>query len=354
MAASSSHGGKGRAGIAGHASRDVYVIGAGFSKGLGFPTIAELLPCLWPKLPAGLRHELAEVIRFNHPQFNVDLPKTFPNIEQLLSEMQANSELFESSRGEVGGFKLDTLESIRERLLVSLSTWFHELKSEAFKVIPDWIKQFADTVRENNAQVVSFNWDLVLDELLFGDDLRKEHYGFGKRLTTTRLLKPHGSLNWYQYKTGRSIKADRMIELYGKGDDRLLAFKPFRAVSSTKRDYMPLIVPPVYAKKFSEPVFQHLWREIVEMLGTASRVTFIGYSLADADFHARFILRCGFYNQEHGVLDFLGDREPFTGRAQVTIVDPSLLGPRRIQAAVGWSATVRRMTAQEWIERFLH
>jgi len=70
-------------------SRSVYVVGAGLSAGLGFPTVAGLLPGLWDRIgAAGLADDLGKVIRFHHPDFNPSLPDTYPNIERLLSEMK--------------------------------------------------------------------------------------------------------------------------------------------------------------------------------------------------------------------------------------------------------------------------
>ena len=75
------------------ARRVVYIIGAGFSAGLGFPTIANLLEAIWPRLEAaGLDAELADVVRFHHPSFNPALSDTYVNVEELLSEMKANEQ----------------------------------------------------------------------------------------------------------------------------------------------------------------------------------------------------------------------------------------------------------------------
>ncbi|EQB8081302.1 hypothetical protein ACYRDJ_003691 [Yersinia enterocolitica] len=331
----------------------VYVIGAGLSAGLGFPTIGNLLQQMWDRLEEeGISDEISKIIRFHHPSFNPKLVDTYPNIEQLLSEMQANEQLFDSSRPATGNFTSETLQQQRQKLLLELANWFHDLKVTALNKPQNWLNQLVSEMKDENAQVISFNWDLLLDELLFGDEISPHSYGFGDNKDRVRLIKPHGSLNWYEKRTGKYLKEDKKFKLIGKGEKEVFAFRPFRSPKSTKRAYMPLIIPPVYAKQFEGDTFRHLWQETVSVLSSASEVRFLGYSLAPADFHARFILRCGFHNQEAGALRFDGDREEPTGRAKVTIVDPQSENFvfSRISDVVGWDCTQHRKTIEEWID----
>ncbi|MBD3831757.1 MAG: hypothetical protein IE910_00175 [Brevundimonas sp.] len=329
----------------------VYVIGAGLSAGLGFPTISDLLHRLWPRLvAAGHADGLEQVIRFHHPRFDPTKQKTFPNVETLLSEMQANAALFDYSRPAVGGFTLDELMRRQENLLFELAKWFHELKAEALHPVPGWLTGLVQSMRDENAQVVSFNWDLVLDELLFGDALDGSSYALTPFAGGPRLIKPHGSLNWYGDKDARRLPDVKRFPLCGVGPDALYAFRPFRAPLSTRHRYMPVIVPPVYAKTFDGEPFRSLWRETVSVIGSATEVRFLGYSLPDADFHARFIVRCGFHNQTHGAIAPGGGRLPATGPARVTIVDPWRKAHARIKAAVGRPCQSHRQTIAEWID----
>lgn len=328
----------------------VYVMGAGLSAGLGFPTINKLLFEMWPRIMrSGISDKLGEVIRFHHPGFNASLPDSFPNVEQLLSEMQANSELFESSRPGTGGFSSAGLDELRKIFLLELTTWFHEIQSNALVVTPDWLDKLVKRIKEERAQVISFNWDLVLDELLFGSALSADDYGLGGKTNGPRLVKPHGSLNWYEQHSGSYLKESMKFMLCESGADKFFAFKEYRAPKSTKRKYMPLIVPPVYSKQFHGELFKRLWRETVAILSVASEVRFIGYSLPTADFHARFILRCGFHNQIDGPLRVDGTRASVTGRAAVTIIDPSSAASKRIRDVVGWNCKWHRKTVEEWL-----
>lgn len=74
----------------------VYVVGAGLSAGLGFPTIGNLLPGMWSRLEdAGIADQSADIIRVHYPDFEASIPGSYPTFEELLSVMQANEELFE-------------------------------------------------------------------------------------------------------------------------------------------------------------------------------------------------------------------------------------------------------------------
>ena len=188
----------------------VYVVGAGLSAGLGFPTIGNLLPEMWKRLEAvGLSEDLADVIRFHHPSFNSALTETYPDIEQLLSKMMANVMLFKSSRTGIGNFTIDDLKDRMQRLLYEITRRFHELHAEALEEPPGWLLQLVDKMKVEEAQIISFNWDLILDQLLFGSQLSKTSYGLDDNFRGPRLIKPHGSLNWHKTSTGRFLKQQK-------------------------------------------------------------------------------------------------------------------------------------------------
>lgn len=325
----------------------VYIVGAGLSAGLGFPTIADLLPKLWSRVVSkGWDSDLAAVIRFHHPDFNASRRETFPNIETLLSELDANVNLFGSSRVATGKFTYDRLLEIQQNILLEVSGWFHDLMPPR---PPDWLKRLVKVIREEEACVISFNYDLILDRWLFGDELDASSYGFGGT-GGVRLLKPHGSLNWFRRESGSHIKKDRKFQLGGAGAGAVDVFRRFRApISKVDRCYMPVIVPPVFSKKFEVPVFDQLWRKVVTAVSTASEVKFLGYSLPSSDFHARFVLRCGFFNQESGVIRKSGMRASATGRAAVTVVNPSREVARRIEQVVGFRCEACDLTIEDWM-----
>jgi hypothetical protein len=113
----------------------VYVVGAGFSAGLGYPPTKSLLIDAWGRLPKAARHQLRKIIESHHPNFTRKQNTTFPDIEQLLTEMAVNLQMFEASRPAEGRFTKDQLKESREILLFTIAAWFHEIYEDATAVV---------------------------------------------------------------------------------------------------------------------------------------------------------------------------------------------------------------------------
>jgi hypothetical protein len=111
--------------------RNVYVVGAGFSVGLGFPMTTNLLVDVWDLLTKDVREKLAKVISFHNPGFRPARRTTFPYIEDLLTQIAVNLEMFDSSRTTTGNFTKADLIDAREELLTEIAKWFHELFQES-------------------------------------------------------------------------------------------------------------------------------------------------------------------------------------------------------------------------------
>jgi hypothetical protein len=152
----------------------VYIIGAGFSAGLGYPLTSDLLQRLWPRLKdEDFRERFRKVIEFHHHGFDPKRFSSFPNVEQLLSQMEVNYQFFDASRTYIGDFTKEKLQAIQEQFLLEIVDWFHSLAgTERMKrAEKQWLGKFRDRVVKERAAIISFNWDLVLDKLLFGDRL---------------------------------------------------------------------------------------------------------------------------------------------------------------------------------------
>src|SRR5258708_19313536 len=90
--------------------KTVYVIGAGFSVGLGYPLTKSLLIDAWSRIPKDSRTQLKKIIEFHHPGFSSARALSFPNIEQLLTEMAVNLQMFDASRPAEGRFTKQQLK----------------------------------------------------------------------------------------------------------------------------------------------------------------------------------------------------------------------------------------------------
>ena len=106
-----------------------------------------------------------------------------------------NLQMFEARTAE-GRFTKDQLKESQEILLFTIAASFTKFTKTLPQ--PAGCPQSSSGCNEN-AAIVSFNWDLVLDQLLFWRQTR-----LGTLRTSSELgkgpllLKPHGSLNWYE------------------------------------------------------------------------------------------------------------------------------------------------------------
>jgi hypothetical protein len=177
-----------------------------------------LLTKVWTHLGAAEKKQLAKIVAFHHPGFDPKQPKTFPNMERLLTEIDVNPKLFTSSRPAEGRFTKKKLEAAHDDLLLSVGAWFHELFDDAVKI--PWLSEIVRRIQEENAAIVSFNWDLILDHLVFDGRIAAENYGLTKRLGKgPLLLKPHGSLNWYQGTKIDVVSKSKRIEIFHRKDE---------------------------------------------------------------------------------------------------------------------------------------
>jgi hypothetical protein len=315
----------------------VYVVGAGFSFGLGYPMTNTLLTEVWPDLLKPERKQLEKIVAFHHPEFDPRRPETFPNIERLLTDIDVNLKLFTSSRPKVGNFTPEKLEAARDNLLLTVGASFHKRYAKAIKT--PWLSKIVGRIRGENAAIVSFNWDLILDHLVFDNEIAAVNYGLSHPLGGGPLLfKPHGSLNWYKGTDIDVVSSSKRIEIFHHKDvlKCVHAFMHPRDIKSKSgKKYAPLIIPPTYLKNFKPSIFKQLWKNTTDVLSTPKRIIFLGYSLPEADLHAHFIFRCGFYNQLHGRLKIDGDRHPPTGPAEVIIVNPEQAAADRIKRVAG-------------------
>lgn len=83
-------------------------------------------------------------------------------------------------------------------------------------------------------------------------------------------LKLHGSLNWFDYKTGQNPETEH--------------WHPTGAVSK------PLILPPVFNKLQSQDV-SNVWTKALEVLRQAKHLIIVGYSLPRTDIYMQYFLK---------------------------------------------------------------
>lgn len=176
--------------------------------------------------------------------------------------------------------------------------------------------QFARCCVTNGINCITFNYDDVLDEALWKvnpihGDFRGPHwqpvwgYGFycrssydlvddaqlGSVLTSMRLIKLHGSVNW---RTKLGSPQPYGLDAVVNHESWFSPFSMDRSLVPHIEDHLdpePFIVPPVLVKSslVEEPVLQFMWSLAYEVLEKAERVIFVGYSFPVTDMATRFL-----------------------------------------------------------------
>lgn len=295
-------------------ARSVYVLGAGFSHNFNaemFPLVRDFLKtakALFRYLPEQRHLDLALIISkyFNDPLYS--------DIEKVLSFLSASPLDHRTMRSEHRTVLYDELVAIIVGVLSDAS------KSEAAsKDIEEIYERFAIHLSAKETTVITFNYDLLIDNLLMKTDEWHRYDGYGvniplvddamptprhaflrqptpeMKLSKVTLLKLHGSINWgsptifqgnsdavYQLPVDEGVSMDDFAVTTDLGSPFTMYFKP-------------VIIPPILDKTFwlLNPTFRVLWNMAMEAIDDASTITFIGYSLPATDFMAEFMFRQG-------------------------------------------------------------
>lgn len=283
--------------------RDVFVLGAGFSKAIStrMPTIHELSSRVMPHIR---RHDSSLADRLAKLGHNVELWMTYLSQDQPWLRVEENQHnLSVASR-----IRRDICAVVTERTLQAVS-------GEP----PKWLEQLLRIWHDRQSVVITLNYDTLVERVARGlwvpserptepdedPELNEIHlanlyppyltfvggrsgYAVGAPLprSTFTLLKLHGSTNWYY--SGRP-------DFYG--ENILYADVPVFGDATAgdegrRADKETLIIPPVTEKTtyFRNETVNRVWLEAADALSTAERVFVIGYSLPPSDLGMRLFL----------------------------------------------------------------
>jgi hypothetical protein len=309
----------------------VYFIGAGFSAGMQYPAGPMLMPRLVEYLlgqrlhPGGYfrnsvrgsesaRRQAARIItvieRVLKTYFatglsaleRVDVAEFF-TLAQTLSERSWMGD--HGTAGTRAGIGVDGEPSERtlfNDLAAVTRSYFVDL-SVAFDYPAD-IDAVLRLVRPRQDAIINFNWDEEVD-IWFSSGAKEDvcytigaHHGARETL----VLKPHGSIGWYDLQRGIGNEdayliamADHRIPRY---DKRILAYTdndlPLELDGDGYHPALtcpPVITAPTFAKRFDYIEQQRIWQDVLEVCRNARDFIFLGYSLPKDDFLTRAAIR---------------------------------------------------------------
>jgi hypothetical protein len=224
----------------------------------------------------------------------------------------------------LGGMPYDGADARRELTLLeselrkSLVTRLREAK--AAEVDREHLGAFARFVLKNNASIVTFNYDDVLDQALWevhratsGIQPPEAYwhpdggYGFFCRPSSicvadamvfmdqprSLLLKLHGSINWHSRLGEGSPRGPAALLHHEQWLPQWGRYQYEAGQIESHLEPDPFIVPPVLVKSelSLHPVLRVVWELAHDRLANATTVVFVGYSLPATDLASRILFR---------------------------------------------------------------
>lgn len=226
------------------------------------------------------------------------------NIEDLFTSIELGIEFFSDKWGTKAHYLLLRSEFLRFIQRVVGQSTLNKYGEYSRKLVANLT---------GDSTLITFNWDLLLDQEFGYLEQRYHYYNFltaltavpdysnpiGPKLRSAKgsglFLKLHGSLNWDQC-TNNSCLGHSQIHVSPLETEVLdrsigLHWTDEHCVRCGS-DLVPLIVPPIHNKKISEdPVVRASWGLAKRELQKASKVVIIGFSVAPTDFYATWLLR---------------------------------------------------------------
>lgn len=321
--------------------KTVYVLGAGFSAGAKLPMqhaileglLDEIGYSLFGMVPDESEREFRKQLAPDIDEVKKFLGRCFPNARQTMEDIFTLLDQTISLRAHFAGYDHLALVQLRSCWLNLIYGFFHANLGAYLRSNNTLYQQFAahllhvrsaNGLNSDPVSVISLNWDSLLEEATY--QVLRKTWGIGKAdidhcvyttplddsphtpspkqkasgIFNLKVLKIHGSINWLRCPNSNHIytglgasgnayelylrprKSPFIAELYPDGEENDPSNAPLLE---------PFIITPTYAKVFDQPHIQTTWHNAYVELREATRVVFIGYSLPEADYHFRTLLR---------------------------------------------------------------
>ena len=282
--------------------RDVFILGAGFSKAIAMqmPTMVEL--------GAKVRERLAEV-----PSLSSAIPDSLgDNIELWMTYLsQPQPWLREPD--------IYLHRSLGGRIRQSIAAVIEERTAQASaSLAPDWLRRLILSWHRREAVIITLNYDTLVEKAArdlkvsenisallpvdiyppyFANIASRSGVGLWGRNSdrTFRLLKLHGSVNWY-YSGREEFHGETIffsdVPEFGPVCDEAAHYATTRRLRDMAADKETLLIPPVAEKTtyFNNETVRGLWKDAAAALQAAAALYIIGYSLPISDLGMQFFL----------------------------------------------------------------
>lgn len=280
-------------------NRPLYVLGAGFTRAFlpGAPLLRDNynLATLLQKFPAEHFPRAHQIL------VQATRPNELVDFERLMTRLQGGMP-YDGAQGAT-----DELNLLLRDVKLLFGNRLNRAREDG-SPDSDALRVFARHCLDVEANIITFNYDDLMDETLYvnAHNVEPDHewhpngsYGFFCRPATevvgdvgalpdrgaTTLLKLHGSVNWRVragYAPPYSIDSFVHAQPWCREPDESFYETNLK---DTHIEMEPFIVPPILNKAdvMHEPILKLLWTRAYDALQNASSVTFVGYSMPFTD-----------------------------------------------------------------------
>lgn len=285
------------------AIKNVIFLGAGASKADGAPLQGDLFSVFFAEqFSHSSETELKiKIQNFFQEYFGIqpdNTNPTYPTFEEVLGILE-----FALSREEQfkGNLSIADLVDIRKSLIMMIAVILdRKLRGSAH-----YHRKLVNKLKDNNTLqetcFVSLNYDILIDnaiaevhpdfDLDYGIDFtnysRDDDWHKPSSKIAVKLFKLHGSLNWLYCPICNSLT----LTPKKKGVCKLLYNPDECSCLHCNSSTVPIIIPPTYFKVMSNYYLREVWHKTEEVLRTAEKLIFCGYSFPDADIHVKYLLK---------------------------------------------------------------
>lgn len=276
--------------------KTTYVLGAGASRDAGYPLASAMGRDLsrWMEARKKDDETLSWIRdRFEDPH---DMERVLTTMDDLIAQKRRSSE------------SVLIANTYKPAITQALRTWFLEIREKK----EGSYRSFACQVIKQGDTVISFNYDDSLDRQLKFSGLWSLGDGYGfpvegfKTGSSVKLLKLHGSINWFAAlfngSRGGVFNPDNALgsrPVFVEPDTRFLGYE--EADPKTPKSFaftQPLILPTERKKFYFETNLGPQWKEFWDVIwnqGAADlyrseRVVLCGYSMVAIDERAHRLL----------------------------------------------------------------
>jgi hypothetical protein len=284
--------------------KTTFVLGAGASKGIGYPLASDLGAGLFRHMSLSSNEWLRDAADFLASRYGAE-----PDIEELLETIKDRVVALAESDSYELKVEREVLKNAQPNIGYALIDWFRTIRENPASNYA----AFAKGVVASGDSIITFNYDDSLERELAGIGKWSVGRGYGFDLDAYGpdsgivVLKLHGSMNWLASLFGGRTRGGFICNGASLGssptihqiDLDFLGCKEFRGRIFPGGVAFPLLILPYKKKKFGFDTsfgiefvdfWDSLWSRARDDLKTSDRVVIIGYSLLPVDQRARAML----------------------------------------------------------------